>query len=352
MEDKDIKKIAEIFVNYSCKIKKGDVVLISADLEAKPLVKEIYRQSLLRGAYPRIEWGIDDFSKIYYDNVNKDQLLYYPKISEFAFKNTDVFIYIRSPLNRDELKNCDTRKMTLRQKILRPLLEIRLKKRWLVFIWPNKTYAKDAGLSLNKFKKFVFEATLLDWKKISKRMNKIASYLNKSDKIIIEGKETKISFSIKGKKAVVANGAYNMPDGEIFTAINEKTANGYIYFDYPLRVFGKKIKNIKLWFKNGKVIKFNSSDNNSLKKMLNTDKGSKYIGEFAFGFNPKINRFSDALLFDEKINNSIHFALGNAYPECNGKNKSAIHEDIVKDMKKGKVFADGKLIYKDGKFLI
>jgi aminopeptidase len=207
-------------------------------------------------------------------------------------------------------------------------------------------------MSLKEFEKFIFSATLLDWKKLSKKMKKIADFLDKSDKIKVIGKETDLTFSIKGKKAIPADGENNMPDGEIFTAINEKTANGTVYFDYPLRVFGKRIKNIKLWFKDGKVVKFNCSDNKSFNKLIDTDKGGRYIGEFAMGFNPKINRFSDALLFDEKIFKTIHFALGNAYPECKGKNKSAIHEDIVKDMKKGKIFADGKLIYKDGKFLI
>jgi aminopeptidase len=353
MKDYNItEKIASILVNYSCKIKKGETVVISADTPAKPLVLEIYKQIIQKGAYPRISWGVEGFSPVYYDNASNEQLNNYPQITDYEYRNSDAFIYIHAPIDRNELKNCNPKKIMLRQKITRRLMEIRLKKKWVIFDWPTESLAKDAKMGFERYKKFVFDATLINWKKESRKWRRIANFVNKADKVHIIAKNTDLNFSIKGKKAVVADGTFNMPDGEVFTAVVENSVNGKIEFTYPLRSMGRVIKNIYLEFKDGKVIRFNSSDNKALKEILDTDKGARYIGEFAFGMNPRIDRFTDNLLADEKISGTIHFALGNAYAECKGRNKSAVHADIVKDMGKSKIFFDGKLVYKDGRFII
>lgn len=348
-----IKRLAKLFIEHSCRIKKNDSVLINADVDAKPLVFELYKQIILKGAYPTIIWNVDGQAHIYYEFASRQQLMKFPKIAMQQMKNTDVVIYISATQNKRELADIKPEKITLRQKTTKSISEERLKKRWLIFVYPTEEYAKDAGLSLKKFKKFVFSASLLDWTKLLKKMKKIRKKLNSSDKVRILAKNTDLRFSIKGKKAVIASGEYNMPDGEVFTAINENSADGFVQFTYPRYVFGKKVTNIFLRFKKGRLVEVKASKNvDKLKALLKTDKGATKIGEFAFGMNPKINRYSSELLFDEKINKTIHFALGNAYPECNGKNKSAVHLDIVKDMHKGKVFLDSKLFYEDGKFKI
>ncbi|MFH1248665.1 MAG: aminopeptidase [archaeon] len=351
-EKEVIKQVAKILVDYSCDIKREDVVIISADLPSKPLIVEIYKRIIQKGAYPRISWNVEGFSPVYYDYANEQQLKNYPKITEYEYKNADAFIYISAPIDRNELKKCNTKKIMLRQKVTKKLSEIRLKKKWVIFDWPTEALAKDAKMNIENYKKFLFNATLINWEKESKKWNKIASFINKSDKVQIIAKNTDLKFSIKRRKAIVGDGTYNMPDGEVFTAVVENSVNGKIQFTYPLRVMGRVISNIYLEFKDGKVIKFDSSNNKALKELLDTDKGARYIGEFAFGMNPKINKFTDNLLLDEKISGTIHFALGRAYKECKGKNKSAVHADIVKNMHESKIFFDGELAYSNGKFLI
>jgi len=351
-DKKAAEEIAKILVDYSCKVKRNEKVYISADVLAKPLIQEIYRRVLEKGAYPSLYWNVDSFSPIYYDNASEEQLKNFPEVLDFTYKKCSAFMFIRAPVDRMELKNCDQKKIAMRQKTVKPINDIRMKKKWVIFDWPTKTLAKDAKMPFPKYRNFVLSATIQNWKEKSKKWQKIANFLNKSDKIRIVAEGTDLTFSIKDRKAIVGDGTFNMPDGEVFTSMVDDSANGKIKFTYPLRYGGRRISNITLVFKKGKVVKFNSNDNKSLKTMLDTDNGSRRLGELGIGLNPGINKFTDNLLLDEKINGTIHLAVGMAYKDCNGKNESAVHADIVKDMHKGKMYADGKLIYKNGKFLI
>ena len=351
-EERAIKEIAKILVEYSCKVKKGEHVYIAADLPAKLLIMEVYRLILKKGAYPVLNWCVEGFSPIYYDNTTDEQLKKKPEITEFSYRKCSAFMFIRAPINRLELKNSDPEKIALRQKTLKQINDIRLKKKWVIFDWPTKSLAKDAGMSLQAYKKFVFDAAIQNWKEKSAAWKKIADFLNKSKKVQILTNDTDLTFSIKGRKAIVGNGTYNMPDGEVFTSVVDNSAKGKIKFTYPLRHHGQKIGKIYLEFEDGKVVKFGSDNNDALRTLLHTDNGARLIGEFAFGMNPNVNKFTDNLLLDEKIGGTIHLALGNAYKECKGKNESAVHADIVKDMSKGKILIDDKLVYENGKFLI
>ncbi len=351
-DEKEIKEIAKILVDYSAKVKKGAYVYLDADLPAKSLAQEVYKLVIQRGAFPVLSWGVEGFAPIYYANTSDEQLKNKPEITEFTYRKCSAFIHISAPINRLELKNCNQKKIAIRRRITKYLNDIQMKKKWVIFDFPTETLAKDAGMTLPAYKKFVFSASIHDWKKKSRQWKKIASLLNKADKVRILSPDTDLRFSIKNRKAIVGDGTFNMPDGEVFTSLVDNSVNGKIKFTYPLRYSGRKISNILLEFRKGKIVKFNSSDNKALKALLDTDKGSRYMGEFAFGLNPGVNKFTDNLLFDEKINGTIHLAIGNAYKECRGKNKSAVHADIVKDMSKGKVFLDGKLSYMNGKFLL
>lgn len=351
--DSRIKKIAKLFIEHSCKIKKGHNVLVTADIDAKPLVFELYEQLIKKGAFPTIVWGVEKQSWIYYKYASVQQLKKFPDIAMHQMKKMDAVIYISATQNKHELADINPSKITMRQKVTRPISDERLKKKWLIFVYPTEAYAKDAGMTLKQFTDFVFNSTLVNWKKLIPKMNKIKKKLDSADKVRIIGKNTDLTFSIKGKNAIVSTGECNLPDGEVFTCINEDSIDGKIQFTYPRYVFGKKVENISLKFKKGNLVEIKATKNvDKLKALLKTDKGAKKIGEFAFGMNPKIKRYSNELLFDEKIGKTIHFALGNAYPECNGKNKSAVHLDIVKDMKIGKIFLDSKLFYENGEFKI
>ena len=356
IKEEKIQKLAKIIVEHSIKVKKGDFVQISAGIPARQLILELYKQILKKGAYPRVNVDFEGLSSTYYKYASQEQLKKFPKISMYEMQNTDALIFIGAPENRYELAQIPSERIMQRQKVLDPIDKLRLKKRWLLFFYPVKDYARDAGMSLPQFEKFVFDSCLLDWKKEAEKMKKLKKILDNGKIVRIVGKNTDLTFSIEGRNAVIGDGSYNMPDGEIFTAPHEDTVNGQIEFTFPLIDMGHEITGIRLNFKKGKLVKATAKKNeNILKTILNTDKGATKIGELGIGCNYNIKKFVKATLFDEKIGGTVHLALGRAYAECKGRNKSAVHKDIIKDLRKpygGKLYVDGQLIQKDGKFLI
>ena len=355
--DKRIEKIAKLLIEHSVKVKKGQTILISADIIAKPLILELYKQIIQKGAYPRLNVGIDGLAPIYYNYSSDEQLKHFPEIAWFEAKSCAAHIMISAPKNRYELKDTDPRKISLRSKIVNKLHFETQQKPWVGFDYPTEAYAKDAGMSLKEYTDFVFNACLIDWKKAYNKMLDLKRILDKGDKVRIRGKNTDITFSIKGRNAVIGSGEYNMPDGEVFTAPKEETVNGYITFTYPAIISGNVVPDVFAEFRNGKLVRLRAGKNlDKLKAKLATDKNAANLGELGIGTNYKIPRFTKNLLFDEKIGGTIHLAFGLAYKKCKGTNKSASHQDIVKDLRPkfggGEVWVDDKLLIKDGKFMV
>src|SRR3989344_1602223 len=346
MPDQRIKEVAKILVEYSNEVKRGDKVVIEASSEATPLVKEIYRLCVQKGAYPRVNVGTPGLTKIYYDNASKEQLEHFPEIAMYETKNSDAFFSIGAPSNTRELTSVDPKKIALRSKVTNPLSEEILKKRWVIFYYPTNALAQEAEMSLEEFEDFVYSATIQDWKKIAKEEDKLKEILDKGREVQIIGKNTEIRFSINGRKAERGDGKDNMPCGEVFIAPLEKSTQGYIEFSFPAIKSGREVDGIKLKFKDGKVIEASAVKGEKfLKECLETDAGAKYLGEFGIGFNSKIQKFVKSILFDEKISGTIHLALGRAYKEGGGTNESALNWDMIKDLRQeGKVIIDGKVI--------
>jgi len=273
-------------------------------------------------------------------------------------KKIQVYIGIGAPYNTRELSNIDPKKIALKQKTIKPITDYvvngKPKIRRCSTEFPTSALAQDAEMSLEEFKDFLFSSTNINWQKEKKHLLKINSLFEKGKQVKIIGEQTNLILSIKGKNSVADCGWENMPGGEVFMAPVRTSLNGYIKFTYPAIYMGREVSDIYLEFKNGKVINYNASKNkNVLKAVLNTDKNSPYIGELGIGCNPKITKFTKNLLFDEKQNFTIHLALGMAYKENGGGNDSAIHWDIVKDLRKnGKLILDNKIIQKNGKWLI
>lgn len=355
MVDERIRKIAEILVDYSTEVKKGDRVLIRADLEAKDLALEVYKLSLLRGAYPWIKIILPNQDYIFYKHASKEQLEWFPEHEYFEIKNTDVYFAIRAPINLREFININPKKLSDRLKTLKPIRDWRVEKtRWVVFYYPTNALAQEAEMSLPEFEDFVFNACLIDWREMSKKLLKIKKLLDTTDKVRIIGDETDLTFSIKGRNALIANGKKNMPDGEVYTSVVENSVNGYIKYEIPAVRFGNVVEDIMLKFEDGKVVEAKASKNQKfLEEMLNTDEGARRIGEFGIGLNYNITRSVKNILFDEKIGGTIHLALGRGYKETLSKNESAIHWDMIKDLRKnGEIYFDGKLVMKNGEWLI
>jgi aminopeptidase len=355
MNDSRINRLADILVNYSTKVKKGDTVQIRTDEQGKPLALAVFSAILKAGGHPRMNIRFEETNELFYKHASKHQVEHPPKIDMFETKNTQAVIAIAAPTNTRLLSNIDPKIMMARSKITRPVSQYIVKNlRWVICNFPTPALAQDADMSLEDYEDFVYKATNIDWKKIDKLHSRLKRIFEKGDKVRIVGTETDLSFSIKDRVFVKANGECNMPDGEIFSAPLENSAEGYIRYDFPVVTGGKEIDGIRLVFKKGRIVEASAEKNESyLLASLDADPGARRLGEFGIGTNYGIRKFTKNILFDEKIGGTIHLAIGMAYPECGGKNKSAVHWDMIKDLRKGgKLYLDDKLVQKNGKFLI
>ena len=352
MVDQRIEKIADILVDHSTKVKEGDYVIIEGEYQAIELIKVVYKKILQKGAFPIPKIGDDQFHSMYYKYASDKVLKTFPEISYSEIKKVDCLIALRAPKNLKELANTDPNKITNRTKLLEPIKEERLKKRWVVFNFPTPSFAQEAGMSLEEFEDFVYNSCIQDWNKVEKEQEKFVNLMNSGSEVRIIGKDTDIKLKIKGRKFINGSGSHNMPDGEIFTAPLENETEGYVYFDYPTVYSGKEVSGVKFKFEKGIIVDVKAEKGEDfVKQVLKTDEGASKLGELGIGLNYNIKKGIKNILFDEKIGSSIHMAIGSAYKECGGVNESAVHWDFIKDMKDGKMFLDGKLIYENGKFI-
>lgn len=358
MVDSRVKKLAEVVIDYSAFVKKGEIVVVSGSSTEADLIKEMYRLILKRGAYPQVDISVPGMSYIYYNNASMDQLKKFPAFRDYIVRRSQKYIGIGSPTNTRELSNVDPKKIAIRSKVTRPISDYivnsKPKMHRVSMDSPTSALAQDAEMSLDEYEDFLYGACLQDWPKLAKRFRKLQSVLNKGKVFRIVGEGTDLTMRIFKNSFVVDDGHENMPGGEVFGAPEKYSANGHIRFTYPAIRDGVEVTNIRLTFKDGKVVKASADKNeNFLKQMIAMDAGSCYIGEIGIGMNPKVTKFTKNLLFDEKIGGTIHLALGMAYKECGEPNHSALHWDIVKDLHKGgRVYLDGKLVLKNGKWLV
>lgn len=351
--DSRTRKLAKIAVNYSVFVKSGEKVIISGGFEAIPFLVELYKEIILKKAHPIVKVGLPNVSDFFYKYATKEQIQRFPDEWMETIKKADKYIGVDTDTNTRELTNCDSKKITSRGKVMHPISDYicneKDKIRRCTIAYPVVALAQDAEMSLTEYENFVYASCLQDWKKLGKRIDKIKSVFEKGKEVYLIGESVNLKFSIAGKNAAADKGEENMPGGEVFMAPIRESLNGWIKFDYPAIRSGKEVNDIVLNFEKGKVVKYSASKNEDfLKEMLETDENSSYVGEFGIGCNPKITKFTKNLLFDEKIGGTIHLALGAAYKENGGGNDSAIHWDIVKDMKNAKIILDGKVVQENG----
>ncbi|HZZ99047.1 MAG TPA: aminopeptidase [Candidatus Saccharimonadia bacterium] len=356
MIDQRDTKLGHILADYSIKTKPGDKVWLRVSSHSGiPLARETYKALIEAGAIVHVDIGEETFGKYLLDHGSAQQLNAPPTVTMYAAEWCDKSIAIYADENTRELAQADSKKMLIRAKLSRPIRDIVGKKPWVLTYYPTHAMAIEANMSYEDFQDFFYNACLRDWKKEYARMKKLADMMTDAKKIEVIGFRTHLTLSAKGRLFVPCAGEYNMPDGEAFTAPVDDSVEGEVYFNFPLLRQGKMIRDIHLWFEKGKVVKATASENQDfLNKILDTDAGARRLGEFAVGGNPRIKNYMYNVLFDEKIEGTVHMALGEAYEECKGINKSTIHMDIVKDMnpKGSSVIADGKVVLKDGKLAV
>lgn len=364
-QDLRTKRLAKKIVEHSVFVKSGETVTISGNEESIPFIKELYKQVILKGAYPILNIKPSGIADFFFRNAKKHQIEKFPEISEYIAKKSDKWIGIHSESNTRELSNCPSEKISLRQKITHPISNYICNSKPNIYRctvgFPSQALAQEAEMSLDEYEDFFYKTCLQDWEKISKKLKKISNKFKKNSLVRIIGKNVDLSFRVHGDKSILDDAKENMPGGEVFMAPVKESIDGWIKFEYPAIRSGKEVTDVFLKFEKGKIIDFDASKNKPfLESALKTDKNesSKYIGEFGIGCNPKINKFTKNLLFDEKINGTIHLAIGATYNENTEglqekeKNKSNIHWDIVKDLSKSKMIVDNKIIQENGKWKI
>jgi aminopeptidase len=366
MRDHRLIQYANTLVNYSLYVKEKEWILIRGSEIAMPLIKECYREILKAGAYPTILLTPDGISEILLKEGSDDQLSFNSPINLEAYSKADKVLTILGEHNLKSLTNIPSERIALQRRSAAPITRIfhnRVANKemdWTLCLYPTQSGAQEAGMSLEEYENFVFEACLLTtpdpihaWQEIHDHQQTMVDYLNTKKDFHIIAKDTNLTLSTEKRVWVNSDGHHNFPSGEVFTAPVKESLNGKIRFSFPGIYSGQEIEDISLTFKNGKVSKASAKRGNDLlQALINTDDGSHYAGEFAIGTNYGITKFTKNMLFDEKIGGTIHIALGNSYPECGPVNDSLLHWDMLCDMKNcGEIYADGKLFYKNGQFL-
>jgi aminopeptidase len=361
-----MQAVARVLVDYSVNIRPGEFVRVRGAPEGAPLLLEIYRRVLERGGHPWLRVTLDQATEILFKHASDEQLQYVPKVERDLIEEINADIFIWTELNTKALTGVDPAKQALSQAARRALSERHMARsaagelKWTLTVHPTHAFAQDAEMSLAEFEDFVYGASLVNepdpvaaWQVLSRDQQRLIDRLADKSELRLVGPDTDLTQQIAGRKWENCDGLKNFPDGEIFTGPIESSVQGHVRFTYPACEGGREVDDVRLWFENGKVVKATAAKNEEfLLTMLDTDEGARYLGEFAFGTNQGVQRFTKNILFDEKIGGTVHMALGAGYPETGSENRSAIHWDMICDLRRGgEVWVDGVLFARDGQFL-
>ncbi len=373
MADIRLLRMARALVHYSLGIKKGDRLSIRTEPVAAPLVREIVREALHAGAFPETIITLPGIAQIRFQQASDEQLSYIPPVLRLAFEEYETMLHIQAEENKKELSSVDPARIAVAQKASQGLLQTALQRtnsqnpyaegslRWCRTMFPTNAYAQDADMSLSDFEDFVYRACFLDdenpvarWQELSRQQERLVQWLGGKHTVQLRGQDTDLILSIDGRTFINDDGHYNLPGGEFFTSPVEDSANGIVRYTFPATFGGRSAEDVRLRFENGVVVEARAGQGQDhLDKMLAMDDGARRLGEFAFGNNRNVDRCTRDTLFDEKMGGTVHLALGNSIPETGGINKSALHWDMVCDLRQGsEIRVDGELFCKDGEFVI
>lgn len=364
MHDIRIDRWAHTLVHYCLSIRKGDNVSIHATPLAAPLIEAVYREVLRAGANPLPFVTLEHLDEILLQEANPSQIEQSYQLLRALAPRIDARLSILSDGNTKALSNVDPVRAAQRGQVYAQVRAAMAEKedfRWALTLYPTVAYAQDAEMSLHDFQEFVFDVCFLNdtdpsarWRAVSVEQQRLVDWLVGRKQVHILGPGTDLRLSIEGRVFINSDGKRNFPSGEFFTGPLEQSANGVIQFDVPSSYNGRTIEGVRLVFREGKVIEASARQGQEyLASMLDLDAGARYLGEFAFGNNPGVVRATKNTLFDEKMGGTVHLALGNSYPETGGRNISAVHWDMVCDLRQqGEVWIDDVLFLKNGKILV
>ena len=359
------KSYADLLVNYSLYLKKGEHLYIRSTTLAEPLISEVYKAAIKVGAHVSVQMDFFEQHENFMLNASDEQLTEVPLFHKQAIETCDAYLYIKAPFLESSI-SISSDKRRIRQEALKEINQVYFERtasgsmKRSLCQFPTEVDAKRAGLTLEQFSNFVFKACGLKennpvsyWKEVSKKQQKYVDFLNSKKTIRYKNKNSDISFSVLGRTWINSDGKTNMPSGEVFSSPVEDTVQGKIYFDYPTVYMGKEMEGITLEVKNGEVVSWNAKKGQEHMDQLLKTPGARFFGEVAIGTNYNIQRATKNILFDEKIGGTIHMALGQSYGQTGGKNQSSIHWDMICDMKNdAEILADEQVFYRNGQWLI
>lgn len=360
-----LNKYANLLTHYCLNIQKGDKILVRSTPLAEPLLKELYSALLQAGAHVEFQLGFENKSKLFYEHASGDQLDHVSDFYSHAVQNFDGILNIMAPYDVNETKDSDSNKKRQLQLAMNDVKKTFLSRsaegdlKWSLCVFPTESAAQECGMTLSEYESFVYNACFLDqedpvqaWKDLGATQQRIVDHLNTTSFVEYQGPHIDISFSTKDRIWINSDGKRNMPSGEVFTSPVEDSVNGSATFTCPTIYDSQDVENISLTVKDGHIETWKAEiGQDVLDRVFATD-GARYFGEVAIGTNSHIQRVTKNILFDEKIGGTIHMAVGSSYPETGGKNESTVHWDMITDMTSGRIKADGKTIYENGKFLI
>ena len=371
MADPRITNFAKVLVERCTHVQPGDRILIEATTAAEPLVRELYIQILEKGGNPQALLQLPDMFFPGHEDLllmhgNDKQIDFVPTFQKMAYEQFEGRIRVHSATNTRSQTSIDSSRLQQRGKSTGVITETQMRRgaegafKWVTTLYPTDGYAQDAEMSFGQYADFVFRAVHANeadpvayWKQVEANQKAAVDFMKGKSQVTLRGPNVDLTLSVKERKFLNSCGTHNMPDGEIFTGPVEDSVNGWVKFTYPAIYQGVAVEGAELTFSNGQVTQALADKNQDfLLKMLESDAGSRYLGEFAIGTNFEIDRFTGQILFDEKIGGSFHMALGAGYPETGAKNKSSIHWDMICDMRTdSEILVDGELFYKNGKFV-
>jgi aminopeptidase len=367
MRDSRVEALAQILVRYSTKVAPGDACVIQSTSAAEPLVQAVYEEVLRAGGLPVMQLTTEGAQAALYDLAGDDQLDWVPPTSEWAAENADVRVAIMADVNPRELSRVDPKKQARVQKARQGLMEATMRRsaageyRWALTLFPTHAYASEADMSLREYEEFYYAACLaMDsdpvtaWQRQSDQVMHLADWIEGKEEVRITGPGTDITLGVGGRHWIPCVGEHNMPDGEFFTGPVEDSASGEIAFSFPASYGGRSVSGVRMRFEDGKVVDASAEHGEDfLLEMLDTDEGARRLGELGIGTNYGIATGTKEILLDEKIGGTVHLAVGMSYPETNGKNTSAVHWDMVCDLRQGgTITVDGEELQRDGGFVV
>jgi aminopeptidase len=367
LRDPRVTSLAQILVRYSTGVSEGETVVVEGSSAAEPLIAAVYEEVLSAGGNPVVAMAFEGQPAAYYRLASDAQLEWVSPLSEWAAEEADCRIAIGAETNTRQLSRVDPERQTKRQAATRHLMEKTMQRaaegthRWVYTIFPTNGYASDAEMSLDEFEDFYFGACLATdgdpvgaWKRASAECERLAEWIQGSNEVRVTAPGTDITLGVEGRTFIPCAGEHNMPDGEFFTGPIEDSVEGEVSFHLPAVIGGREVTGVRFRFEGGKVVDASADRNEDyLIKLLDTDEGARRLGELGIGTNYGIDRGTRDVLLDEKIGGTVHMAVGASYPESGGTNESAVHTDLVCDLRQGgRIEVDGELFQEDGVFRV